>query len=222
MIETLLQHLAPHYCCGCLKIGSLLCDVCKYDIISETFNICIGCGKPVLNNHGVCGLCRLPYQRAWCVGPRYDSLQHLINQFKFSNAKAAHKPLASLLHDRLPVLPKNTIIVPVPTIASHIRQRGFDHTSLIARRLAALRGLTVATPLTRATKTVQHSANRQQRITQAKVAFECSKAVSDEPIYLLIDDVATTGSTLRYAAKTLRQHGAKTVWVAVLSYQALD
>jgi len=40
--------------------------------------------------------------------------------------------------------------------------------------------------------------------------------------YLLVDDVMTTGSTLKYAARALKQAGASQVWVAVIARQTLD
>jgi predicted amidophosphoribosyltransferase len=45
--------------------------------------------------------------------------------------------------------------------------------------------------------------------------------VKDAPL-LLIDDIVTTGATLHYGAKTLKNAGAKQVYAAVLAYQTLD
>jgi predicted amidophosphoribosyltransferase len=39
---------------------------------------------------------------------------------------------------------------------------------------------------------------------------------------LLIDDVVTTGASIEFAAKTLKQNGAKEVWVAAIARQTLD
>ena len=107
------------------------------------------------------------------------------------------EPLASLLHERLPELPANVIIVPIPTVSGHVRERGFDHMSLIARRFAKRRGLPVASVLRRITSTKQRDASRTKRIAQAKAAFECPRQLDSEKIYLLLDDVMTTGSTMR-------------------------
>ena len=219
MIDTLLSLLAPHYCYGCHKTGPLLCDNCKYNITSEPYERCIVCEKPSLLQTGLCTVCRVPYQRAWCIGERTDELQRLIGDYKFQNVKAAYKTLGELLHDVLPELPPSTIVVPVPTVSGHVRQRGYDHMLLIARYLAQQRGLAVCTDLVRITTTKQRDAGRQQRIRQAKAAFLCTKTLNGEVPYLLLDDVVTTGATIKYATKALQDAGAQTVWVAAASRQ---
>lgn len=222
MIDTLLAFIAPHHCYGCNKIGYSLCDNCKYNIISEPYSQCIICQKPAGAQSAVCTECKVPYQRAWCVGERTDELQRLIGGFKFQNVKAAYRPLAELLDATLPELPAETIIIPVPTVASHIRSRGYDHTLLIARHLAKRRKLQVDTSLERATNTSQRGSGRRQRKIQAKAAFTCNKSLNPDTPYLLIDDVVTTGSTLEYAAKVLQTAGAHLVWVATISRQPLS
>lgn len=222
MIDELLQIVAPHHCSGCYKIGSLLCDNCKYDIITEPFESCIACGQRLAGKSGICTICRVPYQRAWCVGERSDALQRLIGNYKFTYSRQAHKPLADLLDKHLPTLPENVVIVPIPTVTSHIRQRGYDHMALVTRRLAKKRGFTHSECLKRATVTKQRDATRRQRIKQASEAFECRKILDNTKTFLLIDDVVTTGSTLKYAAKVLQAAGAENIWVAALSRQPLD
>lgn len=156
------------------------------------------------------------------MADRRDALEKLIDGYKFANARAAYRPLAELLHERLPVLPGSVVIVPVPTVSAHIRQRGYDHMLLIARRFGRLRKLPVSTVLRRVTSTRQRDAGRAQRITQAKVAFQCFEQLNPTVTYLLLDDVMTTGATMRYAAKALRDAGAETVWIASVSRQPLD
>ncbi len=222
MIDTILSFAAPHHCSGCGISGSLLCDNCKYDITSEPFVACVACGKQAPNASGLCGDCKVPYQRAWCVADRRDHLQRLIGNYKFTNAKAAYRPLADLIHTHLPELPSSTVIVPVPTVGSHIRQRGYDHMLLIARQLGRMRHLPVDTSLRRITNTKQRAAGARQRTAQAKVAFSCSRTLDPPLTYLLIDDVITTGATVKYAAQTLMDAGATTVWVVSISRQPID
>lgn len=222
MLDSLLSIVAPHHCYGCGQTGTLLCDNCKYDIISEPYTLCVACGQSLAGVSGTCTTCRLPYSRAWCVAPRLDHLEQLINGFKFANVRSAYRPLAALLDEHLPELPTHVRIVPVPTVASHIRQRGYDHTLLVARQLAKRRKLPVDTLLRRATGTRQRGATARTRTAQAKQAFRCTTSPDPEAIYLLIDDVITTGATVKYAAKTLRDAGTTTIWVASISRQPLD
>jgi ComF family protein len=221
MIDTLLSYIAPHYCCGCGTIGSLLCDNCKYDITSEDFSTCIVCGD-LANRFGICNSCSVPYTRAWCIGERSGVLQRLIGTYKFQNAQSGYKILGDLLLDRLEVLPEETIVVPIPTVASHIRQRGYDHTLLIAKYFARKRGYKMEKTLERLTSTKQRQATKAQRVMQAKAAFGLSRGIIPDVPYLLIDDVVTTGATLQYAAKILKDHGAREVWVAAIARQPLD
>lgn len=222
MIDALLSYVAPHHCSGCDISGTLLCDNCKYDIISEPFLQCAACGKNTAGRNGLCSQCRVPYARAWCVSARRDQLQRLIGNFKFTNAKSAYIPLAELLHKQLPDLPGNTVIIPVPTANSHIRQRGYDHMLLIARRLGKLRGLSVDTSLDRVIDTKQRSATARQREQNAKNAFSCRTNLDPSKQHLLIDDVITTGATVKYATLALQAAGANNVWVASISRQPLD
>lgn len=222
MLDKALSFLAPHTCSGCHISGTLLCDNCKYDIISEPFSGCVACGIAIAKADGICRGCTVPYARAWCVADRRDHLQRLIGNYKFTNTRSAYMPLADLLDAHLPELPDNTVIVPVPTVSSHIRQRGYDHMLLIAQRLAKLRGLPYCTDLQRATSTKQRSASAKQRTMQAKRAFRIRKSLDNDKVYLLIDDVVTTGATIKYATKVLLDAGAQTVWVASISHQPID
>jgi len=220
MIDRLLAKLAPHHCYGCGKIGSLLCDNCKYDIVSEPYMQCVLCGK-LGGERGVCGQCGVDCTRAWCVGERHDALKQLVDGLKFERVYDAHTVLADLLVDRLPLLPDDLVIVPIPTIAHHIRQRGYDHAQLIARQVARQIDRPLKPLLYRKTISMQRGAGKRLREQQASQAFG-ARAADSTSCYLLIDDVVTTGATLRHAARALKAAGASMVWVAVTSRQPLD
>lgn len=220
MLEKALDLVAPHYCCSCGEIGSILCESCKYDITSERFNGCLLCGESTLM--GNCCSCSPDIARTWCGGERLGGLEALINSYKFEYAVAAATPLSDIVLAALPDLPEDTVVVPIPTVRAHIRQRGYDHTLLIARQVATKRGLRCESVLARVGSSVQRGADRKTRIRQAKTAFEVHKTVQNATPYLLIDDVVTTGSTLRYAARALKDAGADTVWAVAVARQPLD
>ena len=202
--------LAPHTCCGCNITGTLLCDNCKNDIIRDPLYRCLECGQPT---------CSLPYAAAWCALQREGALEQLINRYKFERAQAAQHTLADLLDAVTPPLPADTIIVPIPTIPAHQRQRGYDHCRLLAQAFARLRGLPCQPVLTRAQHSVQLGSSRTQRQQQARQAFTCPRTLSSEVTYCLIDDISTTGATICYASRCLRTAGAQQVIAVVVAHQ---
>lgn len=221
MIDRLLATLAPHYCYNCAKAGTLLCDNCKYDITHDVPSGCILC-KSSITSTGICDNCSVPYSRAWYAGERSGVLRQLIDGFKFRNIRSAYVPLAGILSEIVSELPTDTIVVPIPTVAAHIRERGFDHSLLLAEEFARQRSLTCIPLLKRAVRSKQRGAGRERRITQAQRAFRVNHTLASSPPYLLIDDVTTTGATLHYAAQALVDAGATVVWVAAVSRQTLD
>jgi competence protein ComFC len=220
MIERVLQLVAPHPCSGCAKVGTLLCHNCKNNIIEEPFFGCILCGKPKLS--GICDFHQTPLARAFTVGSRTGTLEILINKYKFEHAKAAVFPLAELLDETLPVLPSGIEIIPIPTVRSHIRERGYDQVDLLARQFGSLRNIPITRAITRRNKATQHKVGKNEREAQAGAAFVLPEGYSLQgKVVLLLDDVVTTGATLQ-AAATLLQGAGATVWAASLAYQPLD
>jgi len=183
--------------------------------------VCVVCKRPT-NSSWLCSSCRVPYERIWVVGERKGVLQRLIGLYKFERARSAYRMLGDLLLKVLPELPSNTVIVPVPTVSSHIRERGYDHMLLIAKYVAKKRGLDCKQLLLRKTNTKQRQTSAKTRLEQARQAFIAKMNIDQEVPYLLIDDVITTGATIKYASQTLLDSGAKLVWVAAIARQPLD
>lgn len=212
--------LTPHYCCSCGKIGSVLCDYCKYNIINDVPVYCAACSRLVSRPGDVCSSCSVAYTKAWLVSEYRGVIKQLVVNYKFDGLRAASKALASLLNEVLPNIPNDVIITSVPTARGHIRQRGYDHAALIAKHLAQCKRLTYQTTLVRNHSKAQRGANRKQRIKQAQTAFTAKGSLNGK--YLLVDDVLTTGATVNYAAKALKAAGADEVWVAVVAREPLD
>ncbi|NTW61894.1 ComF family protein [Candidatus Saccharibacteria bacterium] len=221
MLDKVLSFVAPHYCCGCDKMGCLLCANCKNNIVYEPKMVCVICKRPA-GRIWLCNTCKAPYERVWVVGERTGTLQRLVGLYKFERVKSAYKDLGELLLSVLPELPPDTVVVPVPTTSSRMRERGYDHMLLIAKYIAQSRGLKYEQLVERVSNTKQRQATASKRLAQAKRAFAVRGAIDAETPYLLVDDVVTTGATIKYAAKSLVDAGAKHVWVAVIARQTLD
>ena len=217
----LVNLLAPHYCCSCGEIGAVLCEHCKYDIIGEPYEACILCHNVAKPTENLCNSCSTTFLHAWVVGSRTDALKKAVDDYKFERIRAAYKLFAELFDATLPNLPPDVVIVPIPTIAKHVRVRGYDHMRLIARELARIRTLTYSPCLYRVTTTMQRGANRAVRREQATAAFTV-RNIRKGARYLIVDDISTTGATVEYASRALLQAGAAEVWVAVLGTQPLE
>lgn len=69
---------------------------------------------------------------------------------------------------------------------------------------------------------MQHLTGRRQRFEQVKQAFRVEGTLDPRAIYVLLDDVLTTGTTIQQATLLLQNAGATTVWVVVIARQPLD
>ena len=119
---------------------------------------------------------------------------------------------------------RQIVLVPLPTIRKHIRERGFDHTlrlcfeleEFLQKRLDDF-GISVEyqSLLVRKNKTVQVGKEKKERVKQAEKAYGIREGVEIEnkTLYILVDDVTTTGASLAAAKKILQ---ADRVWAAVL------
>ena len=119
---------------------------------------------------------------------------------------------------------RKIVLIPLPTIRKHIRERGFDHTlrlcfeleNFLQKRLDDF-GISVEyqSLLVRKNKTVQVGKEKKERVKQAEKAYGIREGVEIEnkTLYILVDDVTTTGASLAAAKKILQ---ADRVWAAVL------
>ena len=120
--------------------------------------------------------------------------------------------------ETLPFLSAETLIVPVPTATSRVRQRGYDHAVLIAMMIAETRKHEYSHPVTHLFQSRQVGANRQKRLAQLNDSFVVTKPeiVKGREI-LLIDDVVTTGASMEAMTQVLKKSGAKKVNALIFS-----
>jgi ComF family protein len=150
-------------------------------------------------------------------------MAEVISRFKFRGAARLAKPLGTLLAEyRDPEFPflEFDLLVPVPLHRQRLRERGFNQSLLLARRIAQVHSLPVdATTLQRVRYTQPQTElsgpERRKNIRQA-FAVARTTSISGKRV-LLIDDVFTTGATVQECAKTLLKAGAKRVDVLTLA-----
>lgn len=167
----------------------------------------------------------LPDSRIEIITPFYyrPPISLLLVKLKFYQEKSLARPLATLcyiLFQQLWPHLKDHILLPIPLAKSRFKERGYNQAGLIAGELAKLTGLALREDLllrVKETKRQTETRNRQERIANLKDAFILNQTVLEKmqtrdkilPPILLIDDVTTTGATLKEAAQCLRQAGLK-------------
>jgi ComF family protein len=220
LLDLLLSLFAPHHCLGCGVAGSGLCNSCKNDIIDEPYPNCLVCSNSTSHSN-ICTNCQIStnISRAFVLGKNQGILKKLIYDYKFKPARGLSKDLSDILDKILPILPKNTVIVPISTIPKHIRERGFGHIELIAKQLARKRHLKYYPLLARTDNSVQHGLKEAERAKVAAKTFSIEPHIKIPKEILLIDDIYTTGETVKSAAKLLKNSGVKTINVAIFARQ---
>lgn len=165
----------------------------------------------------LCSECETVFEGFWSAGWREGVLNRLIKDYKYRSVRAAGPVLAEILDEVLPSDLAEVVVVPLPTIGRHVRERGFDHTMVLARYLARWRGWKVKPLLNRNTDTVQVGAKVAQRQEQAKTTYAVTSKLEPEEGYLLLDDIWTTGASMKAAVEIMRQAGARHVMAAVVA-----
>lgn len=148
------------------------------------------------------------------VATPYESFaEQLVHAYKFERVYAAHRSIVAAL----PAISGKVLIVPVPTITNHVRQRGYDHAYLLAKRYARLHGRACERLLRRSGQIQQTGKSRNERLRQLKGVFALRKPLVKDTHIVLVDDVMTTGATLEQCAQVLRKGGAASVRAVVFA-----
>lgn len=213
LIEHFYKLIAPYDCLGCGQEGTLACFECRETELSASQARCYRCNR-ISHRSKTCMACRrkTTVRYLW-IRTEYEGLaKQLVHAMKFMYSAEAASIIGVELYGILPHLPADTVVVPVPTVSGHVRQRGLDHTTLIAESISRESGLRVQKILRRTGVARQVGASRTTRHKQMETAFRVVSGPHDARLpVLLVDDVFTTGATIEGAARTLRDAGYKTI-----------
>ncbi len=204
----------PNMFCGeCMKrmpmIRGKVCRTCGAEIdgIFESCSECMNHPKP-------------PWTRAYALFRYTDEVLDCIHLFKYQGRTELARPLGRLaagLADAESL--RYDCIVPVPLHWRRFLKRGYNQSALFARQLGGHLGIPVRGLLRRVRHTKQQAfLTKNERNSNIAGAFSISDStVAEMCSILLVDDVMTTGATLREAAGVLLENGAERVDVLVIA-----
>ncbi|HZT43709.1 MAG TPA: ComF family protein [Chthonomonadaceae bacterium] len=225
----------------CLVCGAWqeepLCPACRHAIQPPDPPFCDRCGVLIAADKSLCPACELgpepPF--AWCQAMgRYEGvLRQAIHRLKYDGKTALAQPLGKLLaaslerpgsrllpHPNASDQPAFDRVVPVPLHPSRLRERGFNQSERIARIVAQEYGWRLDTRglrRIRRTKTQTRLGHRERaQNVQGAFAVRTSDYFAGQSV-LIIDDVLTTGATVKECAQVVKDAGAVRVCITALA-----
>lgn len=206
----------PRDCLHCKRLSHQpLCSDCAA-LLRPYPRHCRHCSR--LLAHGeICGNClqQTPPLAGLSIAFCFEDLAHdMVLAAKYGASRPALAVMAQ--HMAALALPAVECVLPIPIASARLWQRGFNQSHYLAAAVAKQHGLRLdKTLLHKAARPPQSTLAAKQRQKNMAGAFsvqgECPKTL------LLVDDVYTTGATLREAAKTLKAAGAEHIFAAVFA-----
>lgn len=225
--DGLLKIIYPDRCllCGVLGAGSI-CPDCTTALVTPLPKpTCEICGQPAMTSP--CERCRddrpvFEYARA--VGLYSGLLRNAIQHLKYHDKPMLAVPLGAIMSGFVKSIPHRfgnleiDMVTSVPMDRRRQRQRGYNQAERLARVVA--RELNVPLQcglLARVTRSrPQVGLGHDERTANLSGAFKASTDCEGSAI-LLVDDVSTTGSTLRECASAMKTAGARSVYCLTLA-----
>jgi len=206
----LLDVALPPACSGCGEEGSALCRRCG---LALERRLELPPGVPI----GLPAAMPMPLaQLEWCA-PFAGAVRAALHHLKYSGERRLSAPLGAAMAARWRAAGAGgDLLVPVPVHAERARQRGYDQAALLAADAAAGLRLPWRPVLVRTRHTrPQFELGRRARQSNVAGAFALTGPAQAALVrgswVILIDDVATTGSTLVACAEALLDTGAVAV-----------
>lgn len=217
------------HCVACLAADAIhgLCRFCRADLPVNRWH-CRCCALPLAYTgaNRLCGDCLTsppPFDLSFIPWRYQYPVSSMISRYKYSGQRTFARPLiaglslhlATILDERSTARPD--VLIPSPMLARRRQTRGFNQARDIAESLGAALSIPVDAGLVYRTQHVkaQRSLGREARLTNLKEVFRVRGSIPAS--VALVDDVVTTGATVRALAFTLRAAGAQHIQVWALA-----
>lgn len=220
--------LFPKFCLGCNLPGVYFCHYCVKKLNLVNKDICFACQKP-----SYCGLTHLNCLKKFPVDGiisffLYDNFfKKIIKNIKYRGAYEIWfefiKAVPTSIFKKInfyKTLSEALILQPLPLHQKKLKERGFNQAILLTNFFNQFLNLSVGNFLERKKETLSQAQmkTKRERYFNIRGSF---KALNKEKTvgknFIVIDDVVTTGNTLKEAAKVLKKAGAKKVYALVLA-----
>jgi len=216
---------------NCRKLGEYICPNCFSYIAFNEGGACVVCQKAAIGGltHPVC-------KSKYTPDGVFSSLVYkgvvkkLVYKFKYNpNLTDLKDTLIDLFYEGIiqkeafhKALDSHSILIPIPLHNSRARKRGYNQSLILAKEMGKRLNIEVLDCLERIKNTkMQFGLKKEEREENIKGAFGLK--IKDLRLknfmqVFLIDDVATSGATLKEAAKVLKKAGVEKVFGLTLAH----
>ena len=215
-----------------LKLGDVFCDIIapRRCIICNCFvnigsNVCIcldcrdklvGFGKFIVND----GKC---YNEAVCALPYEGYVRNSMAEYKFRSKKYLYKTFADAVYGKIrdrSFLKEDCIICPVPMHPN--RDRNYNQSELIARRIGELTGIEVIPDLLVKIRDIKPLSSMGYSMRRLSIRDSITLNVTAYDIFgkniILVDDIYTSGATTNECSRILKSYGCAHITVLTACY----
>lgn len=230
LVEFVKNSLFPKICFGCGRLGVYICTSCFAKLVPTTHDQCPYCRKASyfgLTHPGCSGTLRINGLKSFYY---YSPLaRKIIKSIKYRLVQDAMDDfLNTIPNDRVSELffykkiAKSTTLIPVPLHSKRHARRGFNQSAEITNYFSAKLGFPVNdTFISRSRNTVPQATLKTHRDRYKNIlgAFKLTdKATSrvKNGNFIIVDDVWTSGSTIKEICRTLKRNGAHKVFALTL------
>jgi ComF family protein len=213
MLKQLLSVFLQSRCAFCQRpTPATLCEYCQQKLLSHQLP--------------KCDRLRLDRNLSVFAWGKYDGqLKRAIALMKYNNKPELGRVLGELLarawlHNDL-IKPRQITVVPIPLHHQKLKERGFNQAHIIAQSFCQITGYSLnSQALIRAKKTkAMFDLNPDERVENLQGAFKAGNKLPKHPV-LFIDDIYTTGTTIKESVKVLSE--VKVIGVAVVAKTRTD
>lgn len=186
-LAWLIDFFLPPVCSACGREGEgLLCSACREELARLS-------GKHLKSTERLEILAPFLYE---------EPARNLVVDFKYHGIRGLSREMALFMAERIRGLGIASL-VPVPLHRARVRERGYSQTTLLAREISRITGIPAVHCVKRKRYTTpQVELLGEERLTNLRGAFRLVGPAPQEPI-AIVDDVATTGTTLREVAEAI-------------------
>lgn len=213
LCEKIENIIFPTCCLICGKLTKeIICKECEKDIYSKTI---YKVEKKESEN--------IYFKNHIYIFEYKDKIRDLILGYKFNGKSYLYKLFSKIIiksEKICGILKKYDIIIPVPIHKKRKKQRGYNQSELIAKEIAKNINIEYRNDIIEKTKNnlPQSSLTKEQRKQNVKNVYKIkNKEKIENKKIIIIDDIYTTGNTVKAISKILKENGAKEITILTIA-----